>query len=98
VSQLANLTKTYSQVRAAHVEDYQSLVHRVSLSLGKSSAEQKSMTTAQRIGGLNNGTFDPELVALYFQFGRYLLVSSSRLGTTPTNLQGMWNFNPDPYV
>jgi alpha-L-fucosidase 2 len=97
ITQLAKMTKPYHSVRKAHVSDYQSLAQRVSLSLGNSTKEQKSMITAQRIGGLNSGIFDPELVALYFQFGRYLLISSSRQGTLAANLQGMWNFNPDPY-
>jgi alpha-L-fucosidase 2 len=97
MSQLATMTKLYNNIRKAHVSDYQKLAHRVSLSFGNSTKDQKSMTTAQRVGGLTNGTLDPELVALYFQFGRYLLLSSSRQGTLPTNLQGMWNFNPDPY-
>lgn len=47
------------------------------------------MTTAQRVTAyVSNGTFDPELVALYFQFGRYLLIGSSRAGGLPANLQG----------
>ncbi|KAK3678223.1 hypothetical protein LTR78_002319 [Recurvomyces mirabilis] len=97
LADLAAIKQTYPEIRAAHVKDYQSYAHRVELSLGNSSAIQKSQTTAQRIGGLNNGTFDPELVALYFDFGRYLFISTSRNGTLPPNLQGIWNSQLDPF-
>jgi alpha-L-fucosidase 2 len=87
-SQLASFDKTYGTVRESHVSDYQALAGRVSFSLGNSSQDQNSMTTAGRVRALNAGKFDPQLMALYFQFGRYLLISSSRLGTLPANLQG----------
>ncbi|KAK4574864.1 hypothetical protein LTR86_001706 [Recurvomyces mirabilis] len=91
LADLAGIKQTYPEIRAAHIKDYQSYAHRVELSLGNSSTVQKSQTTAQRIGSLNNGTFDPELVALYFDFGRYLFISTSRNNTLPPNLQGIWN-------
>jgi len=86
---LARLNQTYNQVRNAALKDYQNLHKRVDLSLGTSSAEQRAMTTAERVTAyVNNGTFDPELVSLYFQFGRYLLIGSSTAGGLPANLQG----------
>jgi len=88
--------RSYPEVRKAHVDDYQNLLNRVELSFGKSTEEQRKMTTAQRIENLSK-TFDPELVSLYFQFGRYLLISSSRKGTLPANLQGLWSPDPTPY-
>ncbi|RSL65113.1 hypothetical protein CEP51_013031 [Fusarium floridanum] len=87
---------SYSQTRDSHVSDYQKLYNRASLSLGTSSDEQKALTTAKRRQALSQGDFDPELFSLYFQFGRYLLVSSSRPGTLPANLQGIWNNALDP--
>lgn len=97
ISQLSAVTKPYQDMKTAHVEDYQRLAHRVALSFGNSTSKQRSMSTSQRVGALNNGTFDSELMSLYFQFGRYLLISSSRLGSLPSNLQGIWNYNPDPF-
>ncbi|CZR61717.1 uncharacterized protein PAC_11614 [Phialocephala subalpina] len=96
LSDLSNVRQSYSDIRAAHVTDYQKYAGRVSLSLGKSSPAQKSLTTAKRITTLGTGTFDPELAALYFQFGRYLLIASSRAGTLPPNLQGIWLQELDP--
>jgi alpha-L-fucosidase 2 len=63
--------------------------------LGSSSAVQLANTTSQRISALANA-FDPQLTALYFQFGRYLFISTSRNGTLPPNLQGIWSQDLDP--
>ncbi|KAM6540371.1 hypothetical protein FALCPG4_002089 [Fusarium falciforme] len=90
------VSSSYSQTRESHVSDYQKLYERASLSLGTSSDEQKALTTAKRRQALAQGGFDPELFSLYFQFGRYLLISSSRPGTLPANLQGIWNNALDP--
>ena len=82
------------------MKDYQSLHGRVDLSLGTSSAAQRNMTTSDRVAAFvanNASVFDPELISLYFQFGRYLLIGSSRAGGLPSNLQGIWNNNPDPF-
>ncbi|KAJ3540549.1 hypothetical protein NM208_g5022 [Fusarium decemcellulare] len=92
----AAASSSYTQIRDKHVGDYQELYERASLSLGPSSDEQKAMTTAKRRQALANGGFDPEFISLYFQFGRYLLISSSRPGTLPANLQGIWNNAQDP--
>lgn len=93
---LAATTDTYDDVRAAHVADYQSYFNRASLDLGASTIAQRKMTTNERVKALSKKTFDPELAALYFQFGRYLLIATSRAGTLPTNLQGIWNSDFDP--
>ncbi len=85
--------KPYSDVREAHIEAYRSLFDRVSLDLGMTDSVHN--TTDQRIRDFATGN-DPQLVALYFQFGRYLLISSSQPGTQPANLQGIWNHHLSP--
>lgn len=88
--------KAFGDLKKAHVKDYQSLAGRVKLGLGKSSDEQKAGTTLERMSNLTE-TFDPELAVLYYQFGRYLFISTSRDGTLPPNLQGVWNDESDPF-
>lgn len=89
-------TQSYDDIRVAHVADYQSYFNRTTLSLGTSTEEQRNMTTRARIQALANSTFDPEVACLYFDFGRYLLIATSRAGTLPPNLQGIWNSDLDP--
>lgn len=89
----AALKKKYKTIKAKHVEDYKGYFDRVSLDLGQTSAINKP--TDQRVADFHLGD-DPQLVALYFQFGRYLLISSSRPGTQPANLQGIWNDKLSP--
>jgi alpha-L-fucosidase 2 len=99
LSDLAAISKSYSQVRAAHVSDYQDIAGRMSVNLGTSTPQQKSRKTAQRMIDLAVDAFDPELASLYFQLGRYLLISSSRPSSDlalPPNLQGLWNDIADP--
>lgn len=81
--------KTYAELREAHLADYRKLYRRVSLDLGNSTSG--SLPTDQRL--LQP---DPPLAALYFQYGRYLLISSSRPGHLPANLQGLWNDQLQP--
>jgi alpha-L-fucosidase 2 len=80
--------KTYSEVKAAHIKEYQSYYHQFSIDLGHN--ENEIQPTDQRIANFASQK-DPALVALYVQYGRYLLISSSRPGTQPANLQGIWN-------
>lgn len=80
--------KDYLTIRSAHIKDYQSLFNRVKLELGNSSAVY--FATNERLDALKRGSDDPDLIELYFQFGRYLLISSSRPGSLPANLQGIW--------
>ena len=87
------LSKKYNAELKAHVENYQKYFKRVNLDLGTS--EQAKKTTDIRIKEFGNSS-DPDLVALYFQFGRYLLISSSQPGTQPANLQGIWNYQLNP--
>ncbi|KFZ11371.1 hypothetical protein V502_07581 [Pseudogymnoascus sp. VKM F-4520 (FW-2644)] len=99
LSDLAAVSKSYSDIRAAHVSDYQAIAGRMSLYLGKSTPEQKALTTPQRMANIAVDAFDPELAGLYFQLGRYLLISSSRPSSDlalPPNLQGIWNNVADP--
>ncbi|KAH7029828.1 alpha-L-fucosidase 2 [Microdochium trichocladiopsis] len=92
----AAAARTYQEIRDEHVKDYQELFGRTEFSLGESTDEQRSMPTDKRRQTLGQGAFDPEFVSLYFQFGRYLLISSSRPGTFPANLQGIWNNELSP--
>ena len=89
-------------MRADHVADYQRLFKRVSLDRppeaeatdgGGATRRRRLAQTAtdERLKAVAAGAADPQLVALYFQFGRYLLISSSRPGTMAANLQGIWN-------
>ncbi|MCC6696610.1 MAG: glycoside hydrolase family 95 protein [Candidatus Hydrogenedentes bacterium] len=80
--------KSYEELRAAHIADYQALFRRVSISLGNRGVA--TLATDKRIEAVANGGDDPALAALYFQYGRYLLISSSRPGDLPANLQGIW--------
>ncbi|HEX2921646.1 MAG TPA: glycoside hydrolase family 95 protein [Bacteroidales bacterium] len=82
------LKKNYDQLLKDHVADYQKYFKRVSLDLGTTEAVKNP--TDVRLEQFAKGD-DPQLVSLYFQFGRYLLISSSRPGGQPANLQGIWN-------
>lgn len=83
----------YDTLRSRHVADYQALFGRVTLDLGRTSAADQ--TTDVRIAQ-HNSVSDPQFSALLFQYGRYLLISSSRPGTQPANLQGIWNDSLTP--
>jgi len=80
--------KTYRELRVAHVADYQRLFRRVAIALGGADASERP--TDERLEAVKKGGSDPQLFAVYFQFGRYLLISSSRPGDLPANLQGIW--------
>lgn len=84
----AATAKSFGQLRDAHIADYQKLFKRVSLDLGQTDAAK--LPTDERLNAVKQGAHDPGLVSLYFQFGRYLMISSSRPGTMPANLQGLW--------
>lgn len=87
--------ESFSQSLISHKNLYQKLFRRVSLSLGHNSLQEQKPTDV-RIREFSEGN-DPELVATYFQFGRYLLISSSMKGSQPANLQGIWNPDADQY-
>ena len=82
------LTKNYQQILNDHIADYQKYFNRVSIDLG--STDSSNEPTDIRIEKFARSS-DPQLVSLCFQFGRYLLISSSRPGGQPANLQGIWN-------
>jgi alpha-L-fucosidase 2 len=85
--------KSYDQIKEAAIKDYQSLFSRSSLTLP--STDNSFLPTDERIKAGANSS-DPQLAALCYQFGRYILISSSRPGTQPANLQGIWNDNMNP--
>jgi alpha-L-fucosidase 2 len=85
--------KDFSTLLAAHIREHQRLFRRVTIDLGHTDAMQ--LPTGERIRNFHNGQ-DPQFAALYFQFGRYLLISSSRPGGQPANLQGLWNQSMNP--
>ena len=85
--------KSYADLKAAHVRDHRTLFDQVSLDLG--TTEAASLPTVDRLVR-NDLPADPHLGALYFQYGRYLLIASSRPGSQPANLQGIWNDRLDP--
>jgi alpha-L-fucosidase 2 len=85
----AAAAKTFEQLRADHLADFQALFRRVSLRLGPPAGDAK-LPTDQRILRYADNR-DPRLAALFFQYGRYLMIASSRPGDQPANLQGLWN-------
>ncbi|MFC4094924.1 glycoside hydrolase family 95 protein [Euzebyella saccharophila] len=87
------LNKEYLELKSEHINEYQKLFHRVALDLGSSKAAEKP--TNERLANFRN-TEDPSFVALYFHYGRYLLISSSQPGGQPANLQGIWNGSMKP--
>ncbi len=88
--------KSFAELRAAHVTDHQSLFRRVSFNLGRTPAAD--LPTDERVKALKTSGLaaDPALAALHFQYGRYLLIASSRPGDEPANLQGVWNEELNP--
>lgn len=79
--------KGWDALRSAHIADYRRLFDRVEFRLGRA----PDLPTDERLRQFSRGADDPQLFADYFQFGRYLLISSSRPGGMPANLQGLWN-------
>jgi len=89
--------KAYEDLRAAHVADYRELFDRVVLDVGQ---RMPSISTRRLLEGYRDGSAGPAarkaLEALFFQYGRYLLIASSRDGSLPANLQGVWNNSTTP--
>ena len=83
-------SKTFDSLLTAHARDYQRYFKRVTLQLGPEDSKLSSLTTPDRLKAYGDGAKDPGLAELYFQFGRYLLISSSRPDGLPANLQGIW--------
>ena len=96
----AAMALNYKRLMRRHLADYRPIFTRVSLSLGADANKALTRTelekaTPDRLADYRRGVADPYLEALYYQFGRYLLISSSRAGNLPANLQGLWLANSD---
>jgi len=99
VAQLAAASaKGYEKLFSEHVEDYRHLFERVRLVLGRPNPGHSALPTDQRLASYQHGEPDPGLESLLFQYGRYLLIASSRPGhgSLPANLQGLWNASNKP--
>ncbi len=82
--------KSYQKIKKDHIKDHKTIFNRVGIDLGKN--HLANLPTNVRVDSIRNGSDDPDLIALYFQYGRYLLMGSSRApGILPANLQGVWN-------
>ena len=86
----------YEALKAASIADYQKLAGRVAIDLGSAGADVDALPTNERLGRIKQGQTDAGLVATYFQYGRYLLICSSRPGGLPANLQGIWAWQMNP--
>lgn len=85
---------SYDEIKNIHIEDYSALYKRVEFALEKENAE---IPTDERLDKIKNGEEDCSFATLYFNFGRYLMIASSRPGSEATNLQGIWNKDYAPY-
>jgi alpha-L-fucosidase 2 len=88
--------RSYDGLRSAAIADYETLFSRVSLDLGPEDAALSKLPTDERLRRFSEGDADLGLISLYFSYGRYLLISSSRSDTLPANLQGKWNNSLTP--
>ncbi|WP_051200868.1 glycoside hydrolase family 95 protein [Butyrivibrio sp. XPD2002] len=88
--------KSWSDIFADHVSEFRRGFGTLSLRLGDDIVDRQCLPTDKRLQALKNGEKDPDLFALYFQYGRYLLFSSSRGKCLPANLQGIWNNSMTP--
>jgi alpha-L-fucosidase 2 len=85
---------SFNEIYEAHLNDYKKLFERVDIFLGADKAVK--LPTDERVMAVKSGAIDIQLAALYFQYGRYLMISCSRPGTQPANLQGIWNRHVTP--
>ena len=88
--------RSFRQLLERHIADYKGLFNRVNLKIGESDQITRTLPTDKRLVAYKKGGADPELEELFFQYGRYLLISSSRPGSLPANLQGIWNNSNNP--
>ena len=88
--------KDYQKIMQSHVADFHKYFNRVSFTLNQDKESKKDIPTDERLAVYRNGAEDAGLEALYFQYGRYLLISSSRTPFVPANLQGIWNKDVRP--
>jgi len=87
------LRKSYDQIKRTHIADYASLFNRVQFNLSEG---KSNFPIDERLRNFKASNGDPGLQVLYYQFGRYLMIASSRQGSRPTNLQGIWNDEVQP--
>jgi alpha-L-fucosidase 2 len=92
---LAAASRSYEALRSEHVADHQRFFRRVRLELPVD-ASARALPTDERLERMRQGSSDDDLLALYFQYGRYLLIASSRPGSVAANLQGKWNDSLTP--
>lgn len=88
--------KTYEQLLETHIKDYQKLYKKVEIKIGAGADNVAGIPTDVRLKALVNGAEDTDFINLYFQYNRYLLTASSRKGSQPANLQGIWNYEIRP--
>ena len=88
--------KSFEAMLDEHVRDYRGLFDRLRLDLGETSQAARSLPTDQRLAAYRRGAADPDLEELLFQYARYLMISASRPGSLPANLQGLWNMSNSP--
>ncbi|MDH6310970.1 alpha-L-fucosidase 2 [Dysgonomonas sp. PFB1-18] len=92
----AATSKTYKELLDNHIKDYRTLFDRVELNLGESLSSCDSIPTNERLSKFASDDSDNGMVTLYYQFGRYLTIASSRDGNISSNLQGLWNPHVQP--
>ncbi|NQU23196.1 MAG: glycoside hydrolase family 95 protein [Candidatus Nealsonbacteria bacterium] len=96
-AQLAAASKrSFDELLAEHVEDYQGLFDRCAVDWGETPDAIRGLPTDERLDAYKNGGQDPDLEELLFQYARYMMISCSRPGCLPANLQGMWNRSNRP--
>ncbi|MHC4501857.1 MAG: glycosyl hydrolase family 95 catalytic domain-containing protein [Planctomycetota bacterium] len=86
----------FDELFAEHVRDYRELFFRCALDLGETPERERNLPTDERLAAYKKGSKDPELEELLFQYARYLIISCSRPGSMPANLQGLWNRSNRP--
>jgi alpha-L-fucosidase 2 len=90
--------RSFDDMLAEHIKDYQQLFNRVTLQLGDTDAETLKLSTGDRLKAYQSQKPDPDLEEMLFQYARYLMISSSRPGDLPATLQGVWNpYNWPPW-
>jgi len=87
--------RSYSELKQRHIADYQALFHKVQLTLSDNN-ESDNLTTDERLERVKGGSEDTGLEEMFFNYGRYLMIASSRPGCLPSNLQGIWNESYTP--
>ena len=93
---LKKCKRPYQELLQRHTDDHQQLFNRLQLSLGTENLQKEALPTNERLKSFEQGPTDNGLTELYYQYGRYLLIASSRPGGLPANLQGIWNRHVQP--